>query len=75
MAKNKKQFKMTKIELYDAFVPIFCICWVLTFGYIAVFNGSALLTHIAVTPIFFLYSIYLVFSAIYCYKELDILKA
>lgn len=73
--KEKKQPKMTKIELADAFVPIFCITWVLAFGYIAIFTESALLTHITVTPIFFLYSLYLVFSAVFCYKELEILKA
>ncbi len=73
--KNKKQQAMTKIELYDAFVPIFCVTWVLAFGYIALFNESALLTHIAITPIFFAYALYLVFSAVYTYKELELLKA
>jgi len=73
--KNKNQPKMTKVELYDAFVPIFCVTWVLAFGYIAIFNESALLTHIAITPIFFAYALYLVCSAIYTYKELEILQA
>ena len=73
MAK-KKQFKMTMIEKLDTLIPIFCITWVLVFAYIALFNESSLLALITVMPLFFLYGIYIISSAIYVYKEMDILK-
>ncbi len=71
----KKQQKMKRIELLDTFIPIFAICWVLIFSYIALFNESSLLALLTVMPIFFLYGLYIIGSAIYCYKELEILKA
>lgn len=71
----KKTYKMTKIEVFDTFVPIFSVCWVLVFAYIALFTESSLLAMITVMPMFFIYGLYLIGSAIYCYKEVEILKA
>ncbi|MBQ7936285.1 MAG: hypothetical protein IJ333_08095 [Clostridia bacterium] len=75
MSKKKESQKMRKIELLDTFVPIFCVSWVLVFTYIALFNESSVFALITVMPFFFLYGFYLIGSAIYVYKELDILKA
>lgn len=72
---SKKAYKMTKIEIFDTFVPIVCVCWVLVFAYIALFNGSSLLALITVMPVFFLYGLYLIGSAFYCYKEVEVLQA
>ena len=71
---SKKTQRMTKIEMLDTFMPIFCITWVLVFAYIALFNKSSLLALITVMPLFFIYGLYIIGSAIYVYKELDILK-
>ena len=71
----KKPQKMKRIELLDTFIPIFAVCWALVFAYIAVFNESNVLALITVMPIFILYGLYIIGSAIYCYKELEILKA
>ena len=71
----KKKYKMTKVEMFDTFIPIIATCWVLVFAYISLFTSSNTLALITVMPIFFLYSLYLIGSAVYCYKELDILKA
>ena len=71
----KKQAKMTTIEILDSFIPIFAACWVLVFAYIALFNESATLAYITVVPIFFIFALYMLGSAVYCYKELEILKA
>lgn len=65
---------MSKIEMFDTFVPIICVCWVLVFAYISLFTKSGVLAMITVMPVFFLYGLYLIGSAIYCYKELEILK-
>lgn len=70
----KKQQKMTRIELLDNFAPIFAACWVLALGYIALFNESGLFALITVVPMFFLYGLYVIGSAIYCYKEPELLK-
>ena len=72
---SKKPYKMTKIELLDTFIPIFCVCWVLVFAYISLFTSSHLLALITVMPFFFLYGLYLIGSAIYYYKEVEILEA
>ena len=66
---------MTKVEIFDTFIPILSVCWVLVFGYIAIFNESGLLAMITVMPIFFLFGIYLIGSAVYSYKEVEILEA
>ncbi len=66
---------MSKIEMFDTFVPIIAVCWVLVFAYISLFNSSGTLALFTVMPIFFLYALYLIGSAVYTYKELDILKA
>lgn len=71
----KKTYKMTKIEIFDTFVPIICVCWVLVFAYISLFIKSSVLALITVMPVFFIYGLYLIGSAIYCYKELEILEA
>lgn len=71
----KKTNKMTTIEIFDTFVPIVCICWVLVFAYISLFTESSLLAMITVMPVFFIYGLYLIGSAIYCYKEKEILEA
>ena len=55
-------------------MPIFCITWVLVFAYIALFINSSLLALITVMPLFFIYGLYSIGSAIYVYKEMDILK-
>ncbi len=70
----KKGYKMTKVEMFDTFIPIVCVCWVLVFSYISLFVKSGVLAMITVVPVFFLYGLYLLGSAIYCYKELEILK-
>ena len=72
---SKKVQKMSTIEILDTFIPIFAVCWVMVFSYIALFNESKVLALITVMPIFFLFGLYIIGSAIYCYKELDILKA
>lgn len=72
---SKKTQKMSTIEILDTFIPIFATCWVMIFSYIALFNESSMLALIAVMPIFFLFGLYLIGSALYCYKELEILKA
>ncbi len=72
--KNKKPEKLTKVEIIDTFAPILAACWVLVFGYIALFNGSALLANLLVFPMILLYGLYLPASAFYCYKELEIMK-
>lgn len=71
----KKTYKMSKIEMFDTFVPIIAVCWVLVFAYISLFVSSSTLAMITVMPVFFLYAIYLVAGAYYCYKEVDVLKA
>ena len=71
----KKTYKMSKIEMFDTFIPIVAACWVLVFVYISLFISSSLLALLTVMPVFFLYGLYLIGSAVYCYKELDILKA
>lgn len=48
----KKTQRMTPIELFDTFVPIFCITWVLVFSYIALFIESSLFAMITVMPFF-----------------------
>ncbi len=70
----KKTYKMSKIEMFDTFVPIIGVCWVLVFSYISLFIGSGTLALITVMPVFFLYGLYLIGSAVYCYKELEILR-
>lgn len=70
----KKTQRMTKVEIFDTFMPIFCVTWVLVFAYIALFANSSLLALITVMPLFFIYGLYIIGSAIYVYKELDILK-
>ena len=71
---KKQQYKMTTVEKLDTLMPIFCVTWVLVFAYIALFNKSPLLAMITVMPLFFIYGIYIIGSAVYVYKELDILK-
>ena len=71
----KKTYKMSKIEMFDTFIPIIAVCWVLVFSYISLFVNSGTLALFTVMPIFFLYALYSVGSAVYCYKELDILRA
>lgn len=71
---SKKPYRMTKLELADTFVPIFCVCWVLVFAYIALFLGSNVMALITIMPVFFLYALYLVGSAVYDYKEEEILE-
>lgn len=73
MAKNN--YKMSKIEMFDTFIPIIAVCWVLVFSYISLFVSSSALAMITVMPVFFLYAFYLFGSAYYCYKEVDVLKA
>lgn len=70
----KKTQRMTKIEIFDTFMPIFCVTWVLVFAYIALFTNSSVLALITVMPLFFIYGLYIIGSAIYVYKEMDILK-
>ncbi len=70
----KKTQKMTRIELLDTFVPIFCITWILVFAYISLFSESSLFALLTIMPFFFLYGLYSIGSAIYVYKELEILK-
>lgn len=72
---SKKQPKMTTIEILDSFIPIFAVCWILIFAYIALFNESATVAYITVVPVFFIFALYMIGSTIYCYKELEILKA
>lgn len=72
---SKKVQKMSTIEILDTFIPIFSVCWVMIFSYIALFNESATLAYITIVPIFFLFGLYMIGSAIYCYKELEILRA
>lgn len=72
---SKKTQKMSTIEILDTFIPIFAVCWIMVFSYIALFNESSVLALITVMPLFFLFGLYLIGSAIYCYKELEILKA
>lgn len=71
----KKAYKMSKIEMFDTFVPIVAVCWVLVFAYISLFTYSDVLAMFTVMPVFFIYSLYLIGSALFCYKELDFLKA
>lgn len=71
---SKKVQKMSTIEILDTFIPIFSVCWVMIFSYIALFNESATLAYITIVPIFFLFGLYMIGSAIYCYKELEILR-
>lgn len=71
----KKQQKLTKVELFDNFAPIFAACWVLALGYIALFNESTVFALITVVPMFFIYGLCVIGSAVYCYKEPEILKA
>ncbi len=73
MAKKQK-YKMTTVEKLDNMLPVFCITWVLVFAYISLFVESTLLAMFTVMPIFFFYGLYTIGSAIYVYKELDILK-
>ena len=72
---SKKTQKLSTIEILDTFIPIFSVCWVMIFSYIALFNESKILASITVIPLFFLFGLYLIGSAFYCYKELEILKA
>ncbi len=71
---SKKTQKMSTIEILDTFISIFAVCWVMVFSYIALFNESSILALITVMPLFFLFGLYIIGSAIYCYKELEILK-
>ena len=71
----KKQTKMTRVEILDTVIPIFAACWVMVFAYISLFNESGLLAKLTVAPILILYGLYLIGSALYCYKEVEILKA
>ena len=71
----KKTQKMSTIEITDTFITIFAICWVMVFAYISLFNESGLLALITVMPLFFLFGLYMIGSAVYCYKELEILNA
>lgn len=75
MSKKKQKVKMSRLEILDTFLPIFGGCWVFAFGYISLFTESSVLGLITVMPIFFLYSLYLIGSAVYCYKEVEILDA
>ncbi len=70
----KKTYKMTTVEILDTFLPILSISWVLVFSYISSFIRSGLLAMITVMPLFFIYGLYCIGSAIYVYKELEILK-
>jgi len=70
----KKKEPMTRVEMLDTFMPILCITWILVFSYISLFVESTTLAMITVMPLFFVYGLYLIGSAIYVYKELDILK-
>lgn len=70
----KKQPKMKTVEILDTLIPIFAICWILVFAYIAYFNSSATLALITVMPVFILFGLYMFGSAYYCYNELEILK-
>lgn len=72
---SKKTQKMSTIEILDTFIPIFAVCWVMVFSYIALFNESCSLALLTVMPLFFLFGLYIIGSAVYCYKELEILKA
>ena len=72
---SKKAQKMSTIEILDTFIPIFFVCWVMIFSYIAIFNESSTLAFITIVPIFFLFALYMIGSAVYCYKELEILRA
>lgn len=72
---SKKAQKMSTIEILDTFIPIFSVCWVMIFTYIALFNESATLAFITIVPIFFIFGLYMIGSAVYCYKELEILRA
>lgn len=73
--KKKDNSLKSKIELLDSFLPIICICWVLVFAYISYFTESKVMAFITVVPLFFLYSLYLIISAVCCYKEKEILEA
>lgn len=75
MSKAKRKKQTDKIELSDTFVSIFVVCWVMVFSYIAIFNNSGILAKITVVPVFFLYGLYLIGSAVFQIKELEILKA
>lgn len=71
----KKQYQMSRLEMLDIFLPIFGGSWALAFTYISYFARSSVLALITVMPIFFLYSLYLLGSAVYVYKETEILEA
>ena len=73
MAKKKQQ--QNPMELPDSLVPIFLAAWALAFIYISYFSDSALLAKLTVAPAFFLYALYLLFSALFIYKEVEFLDA
>ena len=71
----KKTYKMTLQEQLDSFIPIIAVVWVLVFAYISYFVSSSTLALFTVMPVFFLYAIFTAGSALYTYKEVEILEA
>ncbi len=71
----KKNYKMTLQEQLDTFIPIIAVVWILVFAYISYFIPSTTLAMFTVMPVFFLYAIFSLGSAIYTYKEAEILEA
>ncbi len=71
----KKKYQLSRLEMLDTFLPILGGCWALAFTYISYFAESSLLAYLTVVPVFFLYALYLLGSAIYIYKEAEILEA
>ncbi len=72
---SKKTYKMSLQEQLDAFIPIIAVVWVLIFSYISYFIPSKTLALITVMPVFFLYALFSIGSALYTYKELEIAEA
>ena len=71
----KKITKPSLIETIDTILALIVICWLLVFGFIAAFSESVAMVFVTVSPILILYGLYLIGSAVYSYKELEILRA
>ena len=71
----KKTYKMTIQEQLDTFIPIIAVVWILVFAYISYFVSSNVLALFTVMPVFFLYALFSLGSALYSYKEAEILEA
>ena len=71
----KKTNKTNLSETLDSIIAIVVICWLLVFAFISAFAESVALVDVTVSPVLILYGLYLIGSAFYHYKELEILQA